>query len=135
GRGADVAMAIEHGKRVVVLERQPRTRGTFGGRNVKRRLTLPCRRILKLVCAGFQEPPFRARLPPPWLRHWAAAESMLYALVGVRARPARLTWPVAHHGHCRWRRGRLRRCLPRAAREFRSGACRPRHSRAPCVQP
>jgi hypothetical protein len=79
GRGADVPMTIKNGKRIVVLERQPWSRGASGRRNVERRLILGGRRVLERVCRGFQERPFRPSLPPPNLDPWAAESFPLHS--------------------------------------------------------
>ena len=48
--GADVAVAVEHGKGVVVLERAPRARGGAGSRDVEGRFARRCRRLHGCEC-------------------------------------------------------------------------------------
>ena len=52
-RGADVAVAVEHGEGVVVLERAPRPRGRAGRRDVERRFARRCPRLHDRYCRSF----------------------------------------------------------------------------------
>ena len=57
GRRTDVAVAVEDGEGIVVLERQSRPRRGSGRRDVERRLARCGRLVLERLAGGYQKHP------------------------------------------------------------------------------